>query len=45
MADKTQIQNHIAMTSNVKVTVTPPPKGDQARKQRIMEHLKRSAGK
>lgn len=45
MADKTQIQNHIAMTSNVKVTVTPPPKGDEVRKQRIMEHLKRSAGK
>ena len=45
MADKAQIQNHIAMTSNVKVSVTPPPKGDEARKTRIMEHIKRSIGK
>ncbi|MFE4106913.1 hypothetical protein [Almyronema epifaneia] len=44
MADKDQIKRHIAMTSGIKFEITPPMKGDEARKARIMEHIKKSKG-
>lgn len=44
MADKEQIKRHISMTSGINFKITPPAKGDDVRKARIMEHVKKSKG-
>lgn len=44
MASKEQIKQHIAMTTKLKFNYIPFPKGDEARKMRIMEHLRKSKG-
>ncbi|WP_346293530.1 hypothetical protein [Sphaerothrix gracilis] len=44
MADKAQIKRHISMTTGIDFKITPPAKGDEARKNRIMEHVKKSKG-
>lgn len=43
MASKEQIQKHLSLSSDIKLTPnTPDKQGEQARKARIMDHLKRS---
>ncbi|MBE7381578.1 MAG: hypothetical protein F6J95_009240 [Leptolyngbya sp. SIO1E4] len=45
MADKAQIQKHLSLSSDIKLSPnTPDSKGDDQRKARIMEHIKRSQG-
>jgi len=45
MADKAQIQKHLSLSSDIKLTPsTPDKKGADERKARIREHLKRSTG-
>ncbi len=44
MASKEQIKQHIALTSKIKFDIIPYPKGNDARKMRIMEHVKKSKG-
>jgi hypothetical protein len=44
MADKQQIQQHIAMTTKIKFDNIPKMKGEDSRKTRIMEHVKKSKG-
>lgn len=45
MANKEQIQKHLSLSSNIKLTPDMPDKqSTDARKMRIMEHLKRSQG-
>ncbi|MEL6139224.1 MAG: hypothetical protein AAFR42_17685 [Cyanobacteria bacterium J06628_6] len=45
MADKDQIKQHLSLSSTIKLDdVTPVPKGNTARKMRIMEHVKKSKG-
>lgn len=45
MADKQAIQRHLSLTSDIKLSVnTPKSKGGDARKSRIMEHVKKSRG-
>lgn len=45
MASKEQIQKHLSLSSNIKLSPNvPDEKGQAARKIRIMEHVKRSKG-
>lgn len=45
MASKDQIKQHLSLSSTVKLDdITPVPKGNQERKMRIMEHVKKSKG-
>ncbi|WP_277882540.1 hypothetical protein [Pseudanabaena sp. FACHB-2040] len=44
MADKDQIKRHIAMTTQISLSSMPNMKGDQERKARIKEHVKKSLG-
>lgn len=44
MASKEQIKQHIAMTTKLKFDNVPAMKGDESRKSRIMEHVKKSLG-
>jgi hypothetical protein len=44
MADKETIKRHLALTSKIQFDVVPPPKGDEPRKMKIMEHIKKSLG-
>jgi hypothetical protein len=45
MADKEKIKRHISLSSDIKLTPNLPDKrSDDARKARIMEHIKRSKG-
>ena len=45
MANKDQIQKHISLSSDIKLTPNMPDKKSvEARKIRIMEHIKRSQG-
>ena len=45
MANKEQIQKHLNLSSNIKLTPNmPDKKSEDARKIRIMEHIKRSQG-
>lgn len=44
MANKEQIKQHIAMTTKLKFDYIPKVKGDDARKMRIMEHVRKSKG-
>jgi hypothetical protein len=44
MADKEQIKRHIAMTTQLNFSNVPAMKGDQERKTRIKEHVKKSLG-
>jgi hypothetical protein len=46
MVDKAQIQKHLSLSSDIKLTPnTPDSKGDAERKARMMEHIKRSLGR
>ncbi|MCM1981854.1 hypothetical protein [Lyngbya confervoides] len=42
MASKEIIRQHLAQSSTINLDVTPVPKGDEARKMKIMEHLRKS---
>ncbi|MEM9007614.1 MAG: hypothetical protein AAGE59_29335 [Cyanobacteria bacterium P01_F01_bin.86] len=43
MVDKEQIQKHLAISSEIKLSANmPEAKGDAKRKARIMEHIQRS---
>ncbi|MBE9077881.1 hypothetical protein IQ241_11345 [Romeria aff. gracilis LEGE 07310] len=42
MADKDQIRKHLSMSSNVDLNVANQAKGSEAKKMRIMEHIKKS---
>lgn len=44
MASKDQIKQHIAMTTKIKFDNVPVMRGNDARKTRIMEHIKKSLG-
>ncbi|MDB9528119.1 hypothetical protein PN498_19155 [Oscillatoria sp. CS-180] len=45
MASKEQIQKHLSLSSNIKLSNNAPDKkSEDARKARIMEHLQRSKG-
>ncbi len=45
MADKQTIQKHLALTSTIKLSAsTPRAQGDDARKGRIMDHIRKSRG-
>lgn len=45
MASKEQVQKHLSLSSNIKLSPNvPDEKGGQARKIRIMEHTNRSKG-
>ncbi len=45
MVDKEQIQKHLSLSSDIKLSPsTPDAKGDAERKARIMEHIQRSKG-
>ncbi len=45
MPSKEQVQQHLSLSSNIKLNATvPDEKGGQARKIRIMEHVNRSKG-
>ncbi|MEL6382675.1 MAG: hypothetical protein AAFQ89_09405 [Cyanobacteria bacterium J06626_18] len=45
MVDKEQIQKHLSLSSDIKLSPsTPDAKGDAERKVRIMEHIQRSKG-
>ena len=44
MADKDQIRKHLSMSSTVDLNVANKAKGDEAKKMRIMEHVKKSKG-
>jgi hypothetical protein len=44
MADKQQIKQHIAMTTKINFDNIPKMKGEDPRKMRIMEHVKKSKG-
>ncbi|MGF1461252.1 MAG: hypothetical protein ACFBSG_19760 [Leptolyngbyaceae cyanobacterium] len=45
MANKEQIQKHLSLSSNIKLSdKVPDEKSDAARKARIMEHIQRSRG-
>lgn len=45
MASKEQVKKHLSLSSNIKLSPNvPDQRGDQARKLRIMEHVKRSKG-
>jgi len=44
MADKQQIQQHLALTSGIPLNIATKLKGEDARKLRIMEHIKKSKG-
>ncbi|MEM6424743.1 MAG: hypothetical protein AAF728_06250 [Cyanobacteria bacterium P01_D01_bin.128] len=44
MATSEQIKQHLAISSSIKLENTTPVKGDDARKARIMEHIKKSKG-
>lgn len=45
MASKEQVQKHLSLSSNIKLGPSvPDERGEQARKTRIMEHVKRSKG-
>lgn len=45
MVDKEQIQKHLSLSSDIKLSPsTPDAKGDAERKARIMEHVQRSKG-
>lgn len=46
MADKDQIRKHLAQSANIKLdSISKPAKGDEAKKMRMMEHIKKSKGK
>jgi hypothetical protein len=42
MANKDQIKQHLSLSSTIKFEVTPPPKGDEARKMKVLEHVRKS---
>lgn len=44
MADKEQIKRHLAMTTQIDFAYLPKLKGEDARKNRVMEHVKKSMG-
>jgi hypothetical protein len=44
MADKNQMKQHIALTTKIKFDNIPKLKGEDPRKMRIMEHVKKSLG-
>lgn len=45
MASKEQVQKHLSLSANIKLSPNvPDEKGEQARKIRIMEHVNRSKG-
>lgn len=44
MADKEQIKRHLALTTQLSMENLPKVKGENARKMRIMEHVKKSMG-
>lgn len=44
MADKEQIKRHLAMTTKIDFSYLPKLKGEDARKIRVMEHVKKSMG-
>ncbi len=46
MADKQQIKQHLAQSANISLdNISKPAKGDEAKKMRMMEHIKKSKGK
>jgi len=44
MADKEQIRQHLALTTKVSFDNVPKVRGDDPRKMRVMEHVKKSLG-
>lgn len=45
MADKEKVKQHLSLSSDIKLTPSmPDKKSEDARKARIMEHVKRSKG-
>ncbi|MEO0532311.1 MAG: hypothetical protein AAF215_00380 [Cyanobacteria bacterium P01_A01_bin.123] len=44
MASKDQIKKHLSMSSDIKFENTEPMKGDEARKAKVMEHIRKSKG-
>ncbi|MEM6716360.1 MAG: hypothetical protein AAF622_14915 [Cyanobacteria bacterium P01_C01_bin.147] len=45
MASKEQVQKHLSISSNIKLSPNvPDEKAEQARKLRIVEHINRSKG-
>lgn len=45
MANKEQVQKHLSLSSDIKLTPsTPDAKSEEKRKSRIREHLQRSLG-
>lgn len=44
MASKDQIKQHIALTTKIKFDNIVPVKGNDPRKMKIMEHVKKSLG-
>lgn len=44
MADKQTIKQHLALTTKIDFNYLPKIKGEDARKLRIMEHVKKSLG-
>lgn len=44
MASKEQIKMHLAMTTQLNFDYLPKLKGDDPRKQRILEHVRKSRG-
>ncbi len=44
MASKDQIKQHIALTTKIKFDNIPTLKGDDSKKMKIMEHVKKSLG-
>ena len=44
MADKQSIKQHLALTTQIDFDYLPKVKGEDARKLRVMEHVKKSLG-
>jgi hypothetical protein len=44
MASKDQIKQHIALTTKIKFDNIPTMKGEDPRKMKIMEHVRKSLG-
>ena len=46
MADREQIKQHLAQSATIKLdSMSEPTKTDEAKKMRMMEHVKKSKGK
>ncbi|MEL6160768.1 MAG: hypothetical protein AAFQ40_01510 [Cyanobacteria bacterium J06623_5] len=45
MASKDQIRQHLAQSATIRLNVSEPTKGDEAKKLKMMEHVKKSLSK